>query len=128
MKKTALEATAVEAKLRKLNGNMAAVARALGVHRSTVKRFIDKRPSLQETMLDLREAMKDNAESALYSAVLAGHSWAVQFYLRTQAKERGYSERTELRHGIELEIVETLISSPEEAAQAVSDRADAGAA
>jgi hypothetical protein len=40
--------------------------------------------------------MKDNAESALYSAVLGGEAWAVCFYLKTQAKDRGYVERQEM--------------------------------
>lgn len=96
MRRTALKAADVEARLRELNGNMAAVARTLGVHRSTVKRFIDQRPKLQEVQADLRESMKDNAESVLYSAVLRGESWAVQFYLKAQAKDRGYSDKHEI--------------------------------
>jgi hypothetical protein len=45
---------------------------------------------------DERESMKDDAESALYKAVLEGEPWAVKFFLSTQAKDRGYSLRTEL--------------------------------
>jgi hypothetical protein len=39
--------------------------------------------------------MKDNAESSLYRAVLDGEPWAVCFYCKTQAKDRGYTERVE---------------------------------
>jgi hypothetical protein len=40
--------------------------------------------------------MIDNVESVLYSKALAGEAWAVCFFLKTQAKHRGYVERQEL--------------------------------
>jgi hypothetical protein len=43
--------------------------------------------------------MKDDAESALYKAALAGEAWAVCFFLKTQAKDRGYVERVQHRVG-----------------------------
>jgi hypothetical protein len=96
-----------------LSGNMAAVARALGVHRATVMRFVDKRPKLLEAALDLRETMKDNAESSLYNAVLAGEPWAVRFFLTTQAKDRGYVERQEmdLRGEVRQRVIEEVIDT-----------------
>jgi hypothetical protein len=97
-RQSALKAEQVENLLGQCNGNMAAVARALEVSRSTVKRFVDKRPSLVEVVQDLREGMKDNAESALYNAVLAGEAWAVCFFLKTQGRDRGYVERQEVKH------------------------------
>lgn len=96
MKKGGLTAKEVEAKLRELHGNMAAVGRVFGVTRQAVYDFCKKRPSLMAVSADVREAMKDNGESALYAAVLRGEAWAVCFYLKTQAKDRGYTERQEL--------------------------------
>jgi hypothetical protein len=96
MKRAGLTAPAVEEKLRQLNGNMAAVARAFGCTRGAVWDFCRRRPTLQQVAQDVRESLKDHAESALYKAVLEGEAWAVCFYLKTQARDRGYGERMEL--------------------------------
>jgi predicted transcriptional regulator len=86
----------VEEKLRELSGNAAAVGRAFGVTRSAVTHYIQRHPSLRAVAKEARETMKDNAESALYKAVLNGEAWAVCFYLKTQARDRGYTERVAL--------------------------------
>src|SRR5262249_17325237 len=59
----------------------------------TIKRFVDKNPSLAEVEVECREAMIDNAESALFKAVLAGEGWACCFFLKTQGRKRGYVEK-----------------------------------
>jgi hypothetical protein len=86
----------IEAKLVECRGNMAAAARQLGCVRSTIHYHVGKRVALQKVLHDVRESMKDDAESALYTAVLAGEAWAVCFYLKTQAKDRGYIERSQV--------------------------------
>jgi len=78
-------------------GNVSAAARALGYTRRRVEQRIAKSPKLQEAKNDLRESMTDNAESALNRAILQGEAWAVCFYLKCQAKNRGYVERTEVQ-------------------------------
>lgn len=88
-----LDPEMVAAAVVELQGNVAAVAKRFGVHRSSVQGLVDKRPALQKLLRDAREGMKDNAESALYRAVLAGEAWAVCFFLKTQAKDRGYVEK-----------------------------------
>jgi hypothetical protein len=44
-------------------------------------------------------------------AVLAGEAWAVCFYLKTQAKDRGYVERSEVQHSSEVRqrVIEEVI-------------------
>jgi hypothetical protein len=85
-------AAAEDLRRRLLSGNMAAVARHFGVTRQAVWDFVHRRAKLQQVATDLREGMKDNVESALYNAALAGEAWAVCFFLKTQARDRGYSE------------------------------------
>jgi hypothetical protein len=92
----ALKAKLVEAKLRELSGNVAAVARVFGVTRQSMAGYIKRRPALAAVALECREAMKDNVESVLYSSALKGLGWAVIFYLKTQARDRGYTERHDL--------------------------------
>ena len=91
-----LDAKAVQAKLKELNGNMAAVGRHFGVDRSTVLRFCANRPKLQQVMVDCRESRIDVAESALDRAVLNGEGWAIGLTLKTLGKGRGYGDSLEL--------------------------------
>lgn len=110
MKRLNLKPEEVEAKLRECNGNMAAVARFFGCHRTNIWHFCKKRKALDAVATDIRESMKDNAESVLYREVLAGNLGAICFFLKCQAKDRGYVERQELDHsgGLRVEIVEEL--------------------
>jgi hypothetical protein len=57
--------------------------------------IIKKSEKLQRVVHDARQSMCDNAESALNRAVINGEAWAVCFTLKTQAKDRGYIERTQ---------------------------------
>ena len=86
----------VEQHIEPTKGNVAAIARALGTSRGTVWNRIQASPALQTLLSDARETMLDNAESALYRAVLGGEAWAVCFFLKTQGKRRGYVERQEV--------------------------------
>jgi hypothetical protein len=99
---TKLTAKLVEAKLREASGNIAAVARVFGVSRQAILQFVNRRPMLQAVLHECRETMLDNAESVLYSAVLAGEAWAVCFYLKTQGKARGYIEKLQIDQGAEI--------------------------
>jgi predicted transcriptional regulator len=93
-----LDAASVEEQLRKLDGSQAAVARFFGVTRQAVSKLVAAHPALQDACRDAREGMKDEAESSLYRAVKDGQAWAVCFFLKTQAKDRGYIERQEIEH------------------------------
>ena len=86
----------VEPHIVPLNGNIAAIARKLGVSRNTVYARIRESVTLQQMLEDARETMLDNAESMLYRKVLDGDNTALIFFLKTQGKSRGYTERQEL--------------------------------
>lgn len=112
-----LSADEVERLLIEHNGNMASVARHFGVTRQAVCAYVHKRAKLLAVQADCRESMKDNAESALYKAVLAGEAWAVCFFLKCQAKDRGYVERQEVtgKDGEALPVLAIRIAGAEEA-------------
>lgn len=82
--------------IRKYGGNLAAVGRKFGVTRQAVHEYVSTREELRQAVLDCREGMKDEAESVLHKAVKKGQPWAVCFYLKCQAKDRGYVERQEV--------------------------------
>ena len=96
MKKGGLTAETVETELRKAHGNLAKVGRHFGVTRQAVWKFIQTRPKLIEAANDVRESFKDTAEDSLRAAVKKGEGWAVCFFLKTQAKDRGYVEKQEV--------------------------------
>lgn len=79
----------------KYNGNVAAIARALGVNRATVWARCQESVTLMAALESARESMLDNAESVLYKKVLEGSTAELLFFLKTRGKGRGYSERME---------------------------------
>ena len=82
--------------LAEFGGNVSAVARKIGVARSTVYKYVTEQPALQRVMHDARETALDHAESSLLRAILNGEPWAVCFMLKTQGRQRGYVERQEI--------------------------------
>ena len=50
-------------------------------------------------MKEQRETMLDLTEGVLFTKIMAGEPWAVCFFLKTQAKDRGYVERVEHERG-----------------------------
>jgi transposase-like protein len=76
-------------------GIVSAVARTLGMHRRTISNRIRASEQLQEAVKDARESCKDEAENQLFAKIKRGNLVAIIFYLKTQARDRGYSERHE---------------------------------
>lgn len=87
----------VEKQIEDTRGNISTMARRLGVSRKAIYEFIAKRPSLGQALQDAREAMIDNAESVLYKKVLEGSTPELLFFLKTQGRGRGYTERQEIQ-------------------------------
>lgn len=86
----------VLAALTEHHGLVSVAARQLGIARSTIYRMMERHPDLAAAVDDARDYTTDVAEAALYRAIRRGEPWAVQFYLKTQGKRRGYVERTEV--------------------------------
>ena len=82
--------------LEQSKGLIAPAARALGCSRDTIRTYLEEYTAVAQAKLDQREAVTDMAENALYAAILRGEAWAVCFYLKTQAKDRGYIEKAEV--------------------------------
>jgi hypothetical protein len=78
------------------HGIVAVAARALGVHRVTIERYVDKYPSVSIAKQQAREGIIDLAEGELYKAISRGELAAIFFLLKTIGKNRGYTERQEM--------------------------------
>lgn len=81
--------------IRKAHGMLSIAARSIGCSLATVYRHRDKFEAVRQAIEESRELMTDTAESALFDAIRDGQPWAVQFYLKTIGKNRGYCERQE---------------------------------
>jgi hypothetical protein len=77
------------------HGLIAVAARSLGCDRKTIYNYRDQYPEVAEAIVGAREFVTDTAEQALFSAIQGRQPWAVCFYLKTQGRDRGYTEKTE---------------------------------
>ena len=94
-KKKELSIAQIEALLTANMGNVSAVAKSLKVSRSTLYARIKASPRLERIVDDQRETLLDVAESILAQKVMAGDNDLLKFFLRTQGKRRGYTEKGE---------------------------------
>lgn len=82
--------------IRECKGNVSAVTKYLGCNsRQTVYNYINKHPSVKASLEDVRDTTTDKVEDKLIEKALDGEAWAVCFYLKCKAKDRGYVERSE---------------------------------
>ena len=79
-------------------GLVTSAAKRLGCAPKTVYRYIERFPALKDVLGEARESSVDLAESKLMEAINAGNLTAIIFFLKTQGKSRGYSERSEFGH------------------------------
>ena len=94
---TKLTAEQVIEALKKYNGLAAMAADALGITAQTIYNYRDRYVSVADTLHHLKEKRKDIVEGKLWGRINSDDTTAIIFYLKTQAKDRGYVERYE--HG-----------------------------
>jgi hypothetical protein len=89
----------------------------------TIYNYAKRYPSVEAELKKQRERITDIAESKLYEAIDAGESWAIQYYLRTQGRVRGYAERQDinLHHFIADEVSRLDGLSDDEKAALIQD-------
>lgn len=85
-------------------GYVTNIANILGCSRSYVYKLQKKFPTFATAIYEEREGNKDFAESKLMMAIDAGNIAGIIFYLKTQAKDRGYVEKQEIEHSGELKV------------------------
>ena len=84
--------TDISQALQKARGNVSVAAKSLGCSHSTIYRRVRDNEVLREIIEDEREAFLDFVESKLHEKIEEGNMTAIIFYLKTQAKHRGYCE------------------------------------
>ena len=79
--------------IKRTSGMLINAARALGVSRTSMYRYVNRYEAVKETLEDEREYFLDTAELALHDAISKGESWAIKLLLLGPGKSRGYSYR-----------------------------------
>lgn len=93
-------------------GLVSVAARRLGVSRQSVYTAINRHKQVAEALEDARERTIDLAEGKLVQQINEGNITAIIFYLKTQAKHRGYVERQEVENTHKGEIIIDLVDLP----------------
>lgn len=81
--------------LTQAKGFVSVASRNLSCSDQTVRNYIERYSVCKQAVTDARESMIDIAEGRLYQNINSGDNTAIIFYLKTQAKHRGYIERYE---------------------------------
>jgi hypothetical protein len=86
------------AALKQANGLITHAAKKLRCNPDTIHQRIKDSPAVAAVVKGARDVVLDDAESSLHKAVKKKEAWAVTFTLRTIGRERGYLDRTEVKH------------------------------
>lgn len=81
--------------IRQAGGISSIAAKNLGVSPQTVQRYARDYQSCADAQEQARQHNLDLAETKLLANIRDGNMTAIIFYLKTQGKDRGYSERVE---------------------------------
>ena len=95
-KKNGYTAAQVIAALEEAQGYVSKTASLLGCTPKTVYNYRDRFSTVAEAWQGIREKRTDFVENKLQEQINKGNVTAIIFYLKTQAKDRGYIERQEL--------------------------------
>jgi len=98
--------------LLKAHGNLTQAAVSLKVDRTSLYNFIERNPELNDVRTLAREQLLDVAEGRLAQHIEGGDIRAITFYLKTQGKDRGYTERQEIT-GKDGAAIEARVSADE---------------
>jgi hypothetical protein len=82
--------------IHKAQGLLTLASSSSGIGYRTICRYVQEYPSVKEASIEAKEHMIDFAESKLYQNIKDGDNACIIFYLKTQAKHRGYIERAEV--------------------------------
>lgn len=77
-------------------GNITEAAKSLKISNKTLYRWADKDEELKRAIQEGRDSMLDFAENALKNKIEKGDTTAIIFFLKTQGRKRGYTEKKEL--------------------------------
>lgn len=113
--------------LKETKGLIFLAAKRLGCHAHTVMNYIARYPTVKQALQECRGEMVDISESSLFRAILNGEAWAVQFHLKTQGKDRGYFDKSQIElEQVRQRVVEEVIDDGDRGSQGEAPPGTAG--
>lgn len=103
MAKNGFTAAQVIQALEDADGYVSKTASLLGCSVQTIYNYRDRFVTVAEAWSNIKEQRHDFVENALHKQIKQGNITAIIFYLKTQAKDRGYVERQEVEHSGQME-------------------------
>lgn len=82
--------------LQECKGMVYVAAAKLGCAPKTIKKRMATVPGFKEEVEASEGMLLDFTEMKLFESIKAGDPWAIQFYLKTKGRNRGYSDRTDV--------------------------------
>jgi len=82
--------------IKKSRGFISQAAKILKCTSATIYNYKERFPEVEEAIKEERESLLDFAESKLLENINNNDNAAIIFYLKTQGKHRGYSEREQI--------------------------------
>ncbi len=117
-------------------GNLTAIAKRLGVSRTTTYAFmqedgkegraLEEAKAAKALVDEARESFDDIAENMIQTRILDGDTHLLIFYARTRLKRRGYSEELKLNHDVQggVLLVPGMMPAEDWSSQARRQQAD----
>lgn len=90
--------------LKGTGGIKAQIAKKLGCNWDTINNYIKKYKAIKVAYDNEVQIIGDLAETKLIESIRSGDNDMIKFYLRTRCKDRGYVERQENDHSVEIII------------------------
>ena len=81
------------------------------ITRQTYYNWINTDNEFKECVNDIQEAQKDYVESKLIENIDKNDTTAIIFYLKTKAKDRGYTDKTEIELNSKDEFLKLMIEA-----------------
>lgn len=81
----------------------------LSITRMTLWKWMQASPELKEALIQAKEKAVDFAESQLFQNIKEGKEASLIFFLKTQAKHRGYSEAPLINFNIEPQMITNIV-------------------
>ena len=114
--KTTVKKKLMISALEKSLGIVSTACKSVGIERSTHYDWIAKDLKYAKKVSEISEMCIDFVESKMYSSISKGSDTLIKYYLSTKAKNRGYSETTNIQHsGTIIESINYIIPKDENA-------------
>ncbi len=90
--------------LKKSLGNVTIATEQVGIDRKSHYNWLENDEAYKEAVSEVKPRTDDFVENKLLTKIKNGDTTSIIFYLKTKAKDRGYTERQEIEHSGENRI------------------------